>query len=179
MGLDKLLEQREAAIVALWVDHVVNTYAPDSAHFYKNQKDQFANPVGVTFSESLKSVFTALRTGSDREALSKHLDPVLRIRAIQSFTPAQALAFIVDLKPILRSQFANELKDQGIRKALDRFEDQIDALLLIAFDVYSACREKLFELKVSTERDKIYKAFSRAGLIADIKEEEPANDALR
>jgi len=178
MGLDKLLEQREAAIVALWVDHIVNTYAPDSAHFYRNQKDQFANPVGVTFSESLAEVFTALRTGADREVLSKHLDPVLRIRAIQSFTPAEALAFIVDLKPILRSQFKDVLKDKGMQRDLARFEAQVDAMLLIAFDVYSLCREKIFELKVSTERDKIYKAFARAGLIADIKEEEPANDAL-
>ena len=69
MGLDNLLAQREAAIVASWVEHVVNTYAPDSAHFYKNQKDQFANPVGVTFSESLARVFTALRTGGDREEM--------------------------------------------------------------------------------------------------------------
>ena len=178
MGLDKLLEQREAAIVALWVDHIVNTYAPDSAHFYKNQKDQFANPVGVTFSESLAQVFFALRTGADREVLEKHLDPALRIRAIQSFSPAEALAFIVDLKSILRSQFKDVLKDKGMRKALARFEDQIDALLLIAFDVYSLCREKIFELKVSTEREKIYKAFARAGLITDIEDGEPANDAL-
>ena len=178
MGLDKLLEQREAAIVGLWVDHIVNTYAPDSAHFFKNQKDQFANPVGVTFSDSLARVFTALRTGADREVLSQHLDPVLRIRAIQAFTPAEALAFIIDLKPILRSQIKEASKDRGLRKELARFEEQIDAMLLIAFDVYSLCREKIFELKVSTERDKIYKAFARAGLIADIEDGEPANDAL-
>lgn len=178
MGLDKLLEQREAAIVALWVDHIVNTYAPDSAHFFKNQKDQFANPVGVTFSEELANVFSALRTGADREVLSTHLDPVLRIRAIQSFSPSEALAFIIDLKPILRAQLKDALKDKSIQKALDRFEALIDAMLLIAFDVYSQCREKIFELKVSTERDKLYKAFSRAGLIAEIKEEGPATDAL-
>ncbi|MDJ0782815.1 MAG: RsbRD N-terminal domain-containing protein [Desulfosarcinaceae bacterium] len=178
MVLDKLLEQHEAAIVGLWVDHVINTYAPDSAHFYKTQKDQFANPVGITFSESLGNLFKALRTGGDRDELSKHLDPVLRIRAIQSFTPAEALAFIIDLKPILRSQFKDALKEKRLSRELVRFEDQIDAMLLIAFDVYSACREKLFELKVSTEREKIYKAFLRAGLIADIKAEEPGNDAL-
>jgi hypothetical protein len=178
MGLDKLLEQREAAIVALWVDHIVNTYAPDSAHFFKNQKDQFANPVGVTFSESLAEVYTALRTGADREVLATHLDPVLRIRAIQSFSPSEALAFIIDLKPILRTQLKDALKDKGIQKSLARFEEKIDALILIAFDVYSKCREKIFELKVSTERDKLYKAFARAGLIAEIKEGEPANDAL-
>jgi hypothetical protein len=178
MSLDKLLEQREAAIVSLWVDHIVNTYAPDSAHFYRNQKDPFANPVGVTFNESLSHIFTALRTGADREVLSKHLDPVLRIRAIQAFTPAEALAFIVDLKPILRSKLKDVLKDPGVQRALNRFEDQIDAMLLIAFDVYSQCREKLFELKVSTERDKIYKAFARAGLIAEIKAEESADSAL-
>jgi hypothetical protein len=178
MGLDKLLEQREAAIVSLWVDHIVNTYAPDSAHFYKTQKDPFANPVGVTFGESLSHLFTALRTGADREVLSEHLDPILRIRAIQAFTPAEALAFIVDLKSILRAKLKDVLKDQGMQKALIRFEDQIDALLLIAFDVYSQCREKLFELKVSTERDKIYKAFARAGLIAENKEEASADSAL-
>jgi hypothetical protein len=178
MGLDILLEQRESAIVSHWVDHIVKTYAPDSAHFYKSQKDPFANPVGVTFSESLAQVFTALRTGADREVLSKHLDPVLRIRAIQAFTPAEALAFVIDLKSILRSKLKDVLKDPSMQRALNRFEDQIDALLLIAFDVYSQCREKLFELKVATEREKIYKAFARAGLIVENKEEASADSAL-
>jgi hypothetical protein len=30
-----------------------------------------------------------------------------------------------------------------------------------------ACREQIYMLKVTTEKDKIYKAFQRAGLIVD------------
>jgi hypothetical protein len=54
---------------------------------------------------------------------------------------------------------------------LARFDQRVDDLLLLAFDIYLQCREKIYELKVSTERDKIYSAFSRAGLIADVSKE--------
>ena len=59
---------------------------------------------------------------------------------------------------------------------LNEFVDyarRIDELMLIGVNIYVNCREKLFQLKVDTEREKIYSAFSRAGLIVDDPAEPP------
>ena len=173
MGLDKLLEQREAAIVALWVDHIVNTYAPDSAHFYKNQKDQFANPVGHTTKKGLEAVFDEVVSGMDRDAIISFLDPIIRIRAVQKFTASQAVGFTLDLKKVIREKLKKELKSPQVYAGLAEIDINIDRLCLIGFDIFVGCREAIYQLKVNTERDKIYSAFSRAGLVSELPGDGP------
>ena len=168
MVLAKLLARQKANIVKAWFDRLINSYPPDTAQFLKSQKDQFANPVGFTAQESMQGLFDLMLEKWDRPALIKNLDPIIRVRAIQNFSPSQAVSFILDLKPLVRSQV-----DQASVSAeeLARFDQRVDDLLLLAFDIYLQCREKIYELKVSTERDKIYSAFSRAGRIADVSKE--------
>jgi len=45
------------------------------------------------------------------------------------------------------------------------FEKRIDRLLLIAFDIFVRCREKIYSMKATEEQSKIYRAFERAGLV--------------
>jgi hypothetical protein len=59
-------------------------------------------------------------------------------------------------------------------KELLEFEDRVDALSLFAFDIYIQCREKIFELKANEEKERVFKAFKRAGLI----QEEPEKDTV-
>jgi len=174
MGLVELLERRKADIVKQWFDNVMNSYPPDTAQFYKGQKDPFANPVGAATRLGLSEVFNEILGNMDRNAIAASLDTIVRIRAIQNFTPSSALAFILELKKILRKTFQKEIKNKTFGNSdMDRLEswfmleERIDQLGLIAFDVYMKCREKIYELKVSTERDKTYKAFARAGLITE------------
>lgn len=173
MGLAELLERRNADIVKMWFDFVMNSYPPDTAQFYKGQKDQFANPVGAATRQGLSEVFAEILGDMDRDVITASLDTVIRIRAIQSFTPSDALAFIPELKKILRTVFKKELKHIEQLEQLNVIDGRIDQLALMAFDIYLKCREKIYELKVSTEREKIYKAFARAGLITEASEEEP------
>lgn len=173
MRLENLLEQRKATIVKKWFDMVIKTYAPDAAEFYKSQKDPFANPVGRTLFNGLKDLFGELLKGIDYEKTTSLLDPIIRIRAIQDFTPSQATAFILSLKQIIRENLNKELDDNQILKELLLFESKIDELSLIAFDIYMKCREKIYDLKANVERNKIYKAFARAGLIKDVAADEP------
>ena len=109
----------------------------------------------------------------DRDVIASSLDTIIRIRAVQNFSPSDALAFMVGLKKILRKKFKKELKHSVQLIELTQLEDRIDQVSLMAFDIYMQCREKIYELKVSTEREKIYKAFARAGLITEAFEEEP------
>ena len=170
--LKKLLEQNRKAISRRWLDAVVNSYPADTAKFLKSQKDPFSNPVGQTTVKGLEALLDAvLAEAMDRDAAVAALDPVIRIRAVQDFTPSKAVAFILSLKSIIRETVGKELKDAADRAGLADLDRRVDELCLIGFDIYMRCREQVFQLKVDTERKKIYSAFSRAGLI----EEAPAD----
>ena len=162
-----VLAENKPAISRKWFDLVANTYPPDTAALLKAKKDAFANPVGQTTRKGLDGLLDAVLGDMDPDAVSAHLDPILRIRAVQDFTPSRAIAFVLDLKNIVKRQFAAELRDPGLLAEYVDFAARVDRLALIGFDLYVACREQIYMLKVTTEKDKIYKAFHRAGLIVD------------
>lgn len=173
MRLAELLEHRKADIIEMWLDLILKSYPPDTTQFYKCQSDPFANPVGATTRKGLAKVFNEILGNMDHDAISASLDTIIRIRAIQNFSPSEAIAFIIELKRILKNALKKELKHSDQLTGLTQLEDRIDRVLLIGFDIYMQCREKINELKVSTERDKIYKAFYRAGLITEASEDGP------
>jgi len=173
MQFEKILSRQKDAIIEAWLDRVASSYAPDTAHFIRSRKDRFANPIGSTITAGLIGLFEELLTKPQKETVHKHLDPIIRVRAIQNFTPSQATAFILVLKNIVRDKLKKELADDRTAKAFVAFEANVDAMCLLAFDIYMECREKIYELKTSTERDKIYKAFERAGIVKDEPEDKP------
>ena len=174
MGLEKVLAKKRNAIVGDWFDMVAKTYAPDTGQFLKRNKDPFSNPVGGYLTKGLAGLFDQLLTGMDSEAVRSLLDPIVRVRAVQNFTPSQATAFVLVIKKIVRTHLKSELKKGRVTDDLLDFEAQVDAMSLFAFDIYMECREKIYELKANEEKDKIYKAFKRAGLIEDEPVKDPA-----
>ena len=145
----------------------VQTYAPDTAEFLKSNQDQFANPVGGTTLNGLKGLLDQLEHGMDHEIITAHLDPIIRIRAAQNFTPSQATAFILSLKKVIRENLTKELRDSSFAAELIAFESKIDQLCLMAFDIYMQCREKIFQISANETRNRTFRAFERAGLISE------------
>jgi hypothetical protein len=166
-GLEIILKQKKAVIVKNWFDLATQTYAPDTAEFLKSRKDQFANPVGGTMRSSLKELLNQLIRSMDPETINTHLDPIIRIRAVQNFTPTQATAFIFSLKEILREILTKELRDSSFALEYIAFESKIDRLGLMAFDIYMQCREKIFRISANETRNRTFRAFERAGLISE------------
>ncbi len=166
-GLEKILEQKKSVIAKKWFDLTAQTYAPDTAEFLKSNKNQFANPVGGTMLNGLKGLLDQLIRSMDPATITSHLDPIIRIRAIQNFTPSQATAFILSLKKILRENLTKELRDSHFAAELIAFESKIDQLCLMAFDIYMQCREKVYQISANETRNRTFKAFERAGLIKD------------
>jgi hypothetical protein len=173
MNLEILLEQKKSVITEKWFDFITKTYSPDTSHFLKNKKDPFANPAGAAFSQNLTDLLDKLIKGSDPETLVNLLDPIIRIRAIQDFSPSQAIAFVFSLKKIIRKSLKKNLNDGDISNELLALESKIDELGMLAFDVYMSCREKIYSLKANEEKSKVFKAFKRAGLITEITEDGP------
>ena len=170
MDLVKQLAQKKSTIVKAWFEKVANTYPIDTAQFLKHQGDPFANPVGHNSRQSLDAIFDLAVNGFNRQTAQPLIDPIIRIRAIQDFTPAKAVRFIFDLKTIIREIGAIDESSGPGQKALRTIDQRIDELGLLAFDIYMLCREKIYDLKANEMRMRTYAAFSRAGLIKESEE---------
>jgi hypothetical protein len=164
--LKGLIEKKKNHIINKWFEATLQSYAPDTAQFYKNRKDQFANPVGHVTSRAISFLLDQLLNDFDPDAVRVHLDPIIRVRAAQDFAPSQATAFIFLLKKILRDHLSEELRDAATMMELLAFESKIDQLNLMAFDIYMACKEKIYQIAANETRNQTFRAFERAGLIA-------------
>ena len=172
-GLEAIIEQQKATILKKWFDAAIQAYAPDTAKFLKNQKDPFGNPVGNNLLKGLRGLLDQLLGELDPRSVETDLDPIIRIRAVQAFTPSQATAFIFSLKKILRDTLDPKRHDDQIMKELLAFESKIDQLCLMAFDIYMACKEKIYEIGANETRNRTFRAFERAGLIVEDTEDRP------
>ena len=173
MRLNNLLAQRKTAILKNWFTLAIETYPPDTASFLKRQKDPFANPVGRTISLGLEALFNELLKEMDYEIITSFLDPIIRIRAIQNFSPSQAVSFIFLLKKAIRENTKKEVPEEQLFNELLLFESKIDQLVMIAFNLYMQCKEKIYDLKANEMRNSTYKAFKRAGLVREMPVDEP------
>ena len=94
MSLKILLNKKRNAIVAKWFERVLETYPLEGQGFFRRQEDRFANPVGSTIFSGLEGLFAELLGKGDCEKTRSLLDEILRIRAIQNFSPSQAVVFL-------------------------------------------------------------------------------------
>lgn len=165
MRLESLLVRNKRTILDDWFRLLVETYPADSAQFLKRENDPFANPVGSSARTGLEAVFDELLGGFDHQALTDFLDPLIRIRAVQSFSPSQAVGFIFSLKKSIRKNLHKDISSQGLFDELQAFEMKIDELALLGFEIYMECREKIYQLKEKEMKNRALIEFSREGLI--------------
>lgn len=151
--LKDLLNQKKIAILTNWRDLVFATYHPESAKFL-NKDDQFRNPVGYTIARELENLYDGLVAKVNRDRFSPSLDNIVKIRAVQDFTPSQAIGFVFLLKQAIREELKEGIHDPGIFDELSAFESEIDRLALYTFDVYVECREKIHEIRVAEIKKK-------------------------
>lgn len=171
MSSAHILAAKKQEILKSWFQVTVDSYPADTARFLKSQKDPFANPVGQTTHQSLEMLLDALIMGKGHEAAAAALDPIMRIRAVQSFSPSKATGFIFYLKKIIRQHLAGHGGDENPN--INRLDQQIDEMALAAFDIYVACREKIFELKATESRNQFFSSLKRAGLIDETEADGP------
>ncbi len=166
--LKNQLIAKKPVIVKKWFDAVADTYQEHTASFLKKQKAQFTNPVGYTLSEGLEALFDVLLKGLIPDTVKIFLDSIIRVRAIQDFTPSEAVSFIFLLKKIIRQELGNEILQQpGMNDELAAFDSSIDELALYSFDIYMNCREKIYELKANEARNMTFRLLQQAKLIVD------------
>lgn len=169
MSLREILFAKRSNIIRQWFDEILSSYPSDTVNFLKSQKDPFSNPVGNTIRQGIEDLFNELIGDSPIFELSPMLDNIIRIRAVQDFTPSQAVFFIFGLKDILRRELKEELKN-GLSQEYMDFEKRIDNLALLSFDLFIQCREKIYELKAKEVKDMTFKLLERAKIICGVQE---------
>jgi hypothetical protein len=173
MSLEKILSERRSAICEKWFDRVIRTYPEETAVFLKSRKNRFANPVGHILFQELEALLNGLIQGVEIESLRSNVDNIVRIRAVQDFTASQAVIFILLLKEVVREELEEEIRQNRIGKALLDWESRVDALTLLAFDVFMLCREKIYDLKANELQKRTVGLLKRAGLLVQDGPETP------
>ena len=146
------LQQRRAAIHERWLGRTLETYPPDAAVFLKRQRNPFANPVGQTVAAGTRVILDSVLDGADPGTIRSHLEEILKIRAVQEFSPAVAVGFLFLLKDAIRDELASEEFAAGDRLELEQLDARIDRVALLAFDIFVQCREKVYELRLAEVR---------------------------
>ncbi len=174
MNLKTYLQEQQPELVKRWVDAVFSAYAGESARFFKDTKDPFANPVGNTIKRNLNQLFGELiQPEMDREAAQSALEAIVRIRAVQDLTPEQALSFIYRIKNIIGQSLAGR-KDEGDMHAyLSGINANVDSLMLMAVNLYVACREKIYALKARQAKNEVRQLLIKKGLMCEIPDSDP------
>jgi len=167
MQIATLLSQKKAAILGRWLAMIFESYPPETAIFLRKEKNRFDNPAGYRISEGLEGLYGALLQEMERDQVLTYLDEIIRIRALQNFTPSQALAFIFLLKIVIRQELAGEILKENLAAELLDLESRIDGLALLGFDVYTKRREKIFEIKANEAKRRISGLMRKTGLTED------------
>jgi hypothetical protein len=164
MQIAALLSQKKAAILGQWLAMIYESYPPETAIFLRKEKNRFDNPAGYRLSEGLAGLYNVLLQEMERDQIMACLDEIIRIRALQNFTPSQALAFIFLLKNVIRLELAEEIRKENLAAELLDLESRIDGLALLGFDVYTKRREKIYEIKADEAKRRISGLMRKTGL---------------
>ncbi|WP_304511727.1 RsbRD N-terminal domain-containing protein [Desulfobacula sp.] len=164
MDLKQILKKNKAPFVKEWFRATIDTYPSQSAKILGKDVNRFDNPVGAATRETIEEVFNLILEDFNQEMLEKALDPVIRIRAVQAFSASEAVSFVFALKVIGE----NILDDSLIRE----FDKIVDKIALASFNKLMKCKEEIFLLKATESKRRIHRAFERAGLVAELTEED-------
>jgi hypothetical protein len=148
LGVCDALQPFRSEALERWRRLVFDSYPEEAVRFFRSEKDGFKNPVGHSIHRATERILDGALLGRDADAVPEALETIVRIRAVQAFSPAEAVGFVFLLKRAVREVLEGALPGglpPGVRSDL---EARIDALALSAFEIYTRCREQIFEIRV-------------------------------
>ena len=157
----KYLIKNKSSIVSKWIELILNSYPEESAGFLKAQKNQFSNPVGYTICNNAEQLFDEIIIGLNFEKIESLLSDIIKIRAVQQFTPSKAVEFILMLKTVIKDELKNVPNEPGNINDLFEIESRIDKSALIAFDLYMKCREKVYQIRLDEVKSNSFRLLAK------------------
>ncbi len=172
---DDIISARRQRWIEKWLDALMQTYPDESARFFKDTTDPFANPVGATMKKGISELFDVVTAAAfDPEAAHAALEPMIRVRAIQEFSPSQAVGFVTEIKSIIRRDAGRSKAAHPQAEKLQQIGDHADRALLAAFDIYMNCKKKVYELRARQARDSVSQLLIKKELISELPDVDPA-----
>jgi len=152
LSLIDTLRSRRSPLLERWSRRILEVYPRDSAGFVRGEPDRFRNPMGHAIREGASRLLDGLLAGQSPVESRDALDLLIRIRAVQNLTPTQAVGFVFLLKQVVDEDIADRGMEPPDLRELRDIHDQIDRLALEAFEVYSACRQQIYEIRAGALR---------------------------
>ncbi len=162
MDLKQILKKKRGTFIEKWFQATIDTYPAQTARVLGKKSDRFDNPIGAITHETIEDIFNLIVDDFTPDTLEKALDPIIRIRAVQSFSASEAVSFVFSLKQISESEIEGEL--------LREFDKLVDQIALASFNRFMKCKEEIYLLKANEGKRRVHKAFERAGLVAELTE---------
>ncbi len=141
----------EEAVVERWVELTLNSYPAETLSFLSGEQDAFRNPVGQTLRKSLAALVHEVLGAMDNGRMLEALDALVRMRAVQNFSPADAVRFVFALRAAIR---------EATGAVPESLHSRVDELALMTFDQYMSCREQIFQLRVNELRSRMHYALA-------------------
>ncbi len=119
-SLRAALESRRDALLSEWFAETLKSYPDQTAQFLGRVADRFRNPAGHLLRENLAALFDAVFLSDDWPAATDALRELAQLRAVQGFTPEEAIRFIPAFRPIAGSVLvaeADAARDLDVRLA--------------------------------------------------------------
>ena len=165
MDLKDFLQEKRSGIIKQWRKAVIETYPSETQNFLRKEKDQFANPVGLIIENEIERLYDFIVDGTGEDQIPLSLDKMIRVRAVQDFTPSDAVGFLFKLKDIIKIQSKKAGNITWPIEYVDGVFERIDKVVLLAFDIYMGCRQKINDLRVSEIKNEVGRVLEKARLI--------------
>ena len=147
MELATVLQEWRETILGKWFELIAASYPEVTSKFLAKQKDRFRNPVGYAITRSIGPIYDQVASAMDTDQLREALDGIIRIRSVQDFSPAEAVAFVFQLKGVIREVVDEQPEWPKRWSQLADLDSRIDRVALLAFEKYTECREQLHRVR--------------------------------
>ena len=138
-----------------WLACTIGTYPEQTRRLLREDRDWFRNPVGHTLDASLRGLTEELFGRFDRARVTAWLDAVVHLRAVQDFSPADAVGFVA-----LARHAADRVSEHGSPGlspgALDVLGARIEDMVAIAADLFNRCRDKIHAIGARAARRRVF-----------------------
>lgn len=166
MSINNLLSKKRNNIIDKAFDLIISTYPEESRIFLKDKSNRFSNPIGYQTHQTIQQIIDNIIRDEEPESFLLSLENIIQIRAVQDFTPSQAIGFIFLIKKVIYTELYKEANSDELMDLMSR----IDSLALVGFDIFMKYRERLYDIKAKELIDRTWWLLKKWNIVSEIGE---------
>jgi len=158
-SLFELLKTQREKILGSWKEALLHVWPENAARFMVAEKDPFQNPMGETVRRNLPVLLEGILEGTqDSPESRKAADELAGLLAVREGSPSEALAFVPALRRVILEVVdgCRPESEPDFSREERELQERLDGLILLLFDSYAACRERLYSIRAEEARRSVY-----------------------